>query len=276
MNTKTKAWVNMGLFLLTLLINTLGAFGFINGSSQKEVSDTYQTLITPSPATFSIWGVIYTLLLISLIFMIVKHKEERTASLINTISVPFWVSCVTNILWIIAFSYKLIGISTLLILAFVVTLAILNGKLKTPDGLGHKVNALAFGLYNGWLIIATVVNASAYLVKLQWNGFGLAADVWAVIILIVSLLLTGLIQWRLRNAALTLPLAWAYFGIWQQHQAQGLFAGQYTAIGLMANVLLAHCISSLQASSLSKTATACFLSRKRKADLTTSLEMSAV
>ena len=64
MNTKTKAWVNMGLFLLTLLINTLGAYGFINGSSQKEVSDTYQTLITPSPATFSIWGVIYTLLLI--------------------------------------------------------------------------------------------------------------------------------------------------------------------------------------------------------------------
>ena len=54
---------------------------------------------------------------------------------------------------------------------------------------------------------------------------------------IVSLLLTGLIQWRLRNVALTLPLAWAYFGIWQQHQAQGFFAGQYTAIGWMAIVI---------------------------------------
>lgn len=239
MNTKTKAWINMGLFLLTLVINTLGALGFINGLSQKEVSDTYQTLITPSPATFSIWGVIYALLLISLIFMLVKHKEERTAKLINTISTPFWVSCIINILWIVTFSYELIGISTLLILAFVVTLAILNGKLKTPDGLGQKVNALAFGLYNGWLIIATVVNASAFLVQLQWNGFGLASDVWAVIILIVSLLITGLIQWRLRNAALTLPLAWAYYGIWQQHQAQGLFAGQYSAIGWTALVIAA-------------------------------------
>lgn len=230
MNTKTKAWVNMGLFLLTLAINSLGAFGFINGMSQKQVSDAYPTLITPSPSTFSIWGVIYTLLLISLIFMIVKHKEERTAHLINAITVPFWVSCAANILWIIAFSYELIGISTALILVFVVTLALINGRLKTPDGLGQKVNAMAFGIYNGWLIIAAVVNASAYLVKLQWNGFGLAADTWALIILIVAFLLTGLIQLRLRNAALTLPLAWAYFGIWQQHRAQGVFAGQYPAI----------------------------------------------
>lgn len=237
MNIKTKAWVNMGLFLLTLGINTLGAFGFINGLSQKEVSDAYPTLITPSPATFSIWGVIYALLLISLIFMIAKHKEERTANLINTISVPFWISCVINILWIIAFSYELIGISTILIVAFVVTLAVINRKLQTPDGIDQKVNALAFGLYNGWLIIATVVNVAAYLVKLQWNGFGLAADVWAVMILIVALLLTGLIQWKLRNAALTLPLAWAYFGIWQQHQVQGVFAGQYSAIGWTAIVI---------------------------------------
>ncbi|MEA4998033.1 MAG: tryptophan-rich sensory protein [Candidatus Limiplasma sp.] len=230
MSTKTKSWINMALFLLTLAINSLGAFGFINGMSQKAVSDTYPTLITPSPATFSIWGVIYTLLLISLIFMIVKHKEERTAALINTISVPFWVSSVLNILWIITFSFQWIGISTVLILAFVVTLAILNGRLQAPDGLGQKVNALAFGLYNGWLIIATVVNVSAFLVQIKWSGFGLAADAWALIILIVALLLTGLIQLRLRNAALTLPLAWAYFGIWQQHRAQGIFAGQYPAI----------------------------------------------
>jgi len=144
---------------------------------------------------------------------------------------------VINILWIIAFSYELIGISTILIVAFVVTLAVINRKLQTPDGIGQKVNALAFGLYNGWLIIATVVNVAAYLVKLQWNGFGLAADVWAVIILIVALLLTGFIQWKLRNAALTLPLAWAYFGIWQQHQAQGVFAGQYSAVGWTAIVI---------------------------------------
>ena len=77
MKTKHKAWLNLLLYLLTIGVNTMGAFGVINGLSQKEVSDAYPTLITPSPSTFSIWGVIYVLLLISLIFMIVKERDKR-------------------------------------------------------------------------------------------------------------------------------------------------------------------------------------------------------
>lgn len=230
MNSKAKAWLNFGLFLLMISINALGAFGIINNMSQKEVSDAYPTLITPSPSTFGIWGVIYTLLLISLVFMIIKHREERTAILIDTISLPFWVSSIANILWIITFSFEWVGVSTLLILLLVISLAVLNGRLKAPEGIGQKVNALAFGLYNGWLIIATVVNVSAFLVQLKWDGFGLSPDIWALMILIVALLLSLLIQMRLRNASLTLPLAWAYYGIWQEHQATGKFAGQFPAV----------------------------------------------
>ncbi|NLI19966.1 MAG: tryptophan-rich sensory protein [Clostridiales bacterium] len=237
MGTKGKSWLNLGLYLVTLVVNTLGAIGIINGMSQKEVSDAYPTLITPSPSTFSIWGLIYVLLLISLIYMIATNKQERTANLIEKISVPFWISSAANILWIITFSYELIGVSTLLILAFVISLAVINVRLKTPDGLGQKVNAFAFGIYNGWLIIATVVNVSAYLVKLNWNRFGLTADTWALIILVVAFLLTGLIQLRLRNAALTLPLAWAYYGIWQQNLGQGVFTGPYPAISIAAIVI---------------------------------------
>lgn len=56
METSKKAWIN-GLFLaVTLIINTLGALGLINGLSQKEISDMFVTLITPSPSTFSIWS----------------------------------------------------------------------------------------------------------------------------------------------------------------------------------------------------------------------------
>ena len=237
MKTKTKAWVNQALFLLTIGINALGAFGIINGMSQKEVSDAYPTLITPSPSTFSIWGVIYLLLLVSLIWMIVKNWEEKTASVIEAVSLPFWVASAANILWIVTFSFEWIGISTLLILALVISLAVLNRRLKAPDGIGQKVNALAFGLYNGWLIAATVVNVSAFLVQVNWNGFGLNQGTWAVIILIVALLLTLLIQLRLSNAALTLPLAWAYYGIWQEHQAAGKFLGQYPAVSAAALII---------------------------------------
>lgn len=36
----------MDYFIVALVVNALGAFGLINGSSQKEVSDKYLTLIT--------------------------------------------------------------------------------------------------------------------------------------------------------------------------------------------------------------------------------------
>jgi hypothetical protein len=169
--------------------------------------------------------------------MIVKHKEERTDRLIGTISLPFWAASVANILWIITFSLEWIGISTLLIFALVISLAVLNRRLKAPDGLGQKVNALAFGLYNGWLIIATVVNIAAFLVQQRWTGFGINASTWAIIILIAAMLVTLLIQLKLRNAALTLPLAWASFGIWQEHQVAGKFLGQYHAVATVSMIL---------------------------------------
>jgi len=228
--TKHKAWLNLLLYLLTVGVNTMGAFGVINGLSQKEVSDTYPTLLTPSPSTFSIWGIIYVLLLISLIFMIVKQQDKRIAKLIDTISLPFWIASLANMLWIIVFSFEKIGLSTLLIGILVVSLAVINGRLRTPIGVGEKINAVAFGLYNGWLIIATVVNVAAFLVQVKWNRFGLAESTWAIIILIAALLITLLIQLRLRNAMLTLPLAWAYYGIWQQHKMGGLYNGQYPAV----------------------------------------------
>ncbi len=237
MKTKHKAWLNLLLYLLTVGVNTMGAFGVINGLSQKEVSDTYPTLLTPSPSTFSIWGIIYVLLLISLIFMIVKQQDKRIAKLIDTISLPFWIASLANMLWIIAFSFEMIGLSTLLIGVLVVSLAVINGRLRTPIGVGEKINAVAFGLYNGWLIIATVVNVAAFLVQVKWNRFGLAESTWAIIILIAALLITLLIQLRLRNAMLTLPLAWAYYGIWQEHQAGGKHLGQFPEVALTAIVI---------------------------------------
>src|SRR5699024_12861945 len=99
MRTKTKAWVNLGLLLLTLAVNFLGGTGRINNTSQAEVSDMYHTLITPAGFAFSIWSVIYGLLLISLIMMIVKHQDYYYKKAIEEITPLLWISFITNMLW---------------------------------------------------------------------------------------------------------------------------------------------------------------------------------
>ena len=75
MNRTKQAWTNLLFFVMTLIINTLGATGWINGMTQKDISDRFLTLITPAPSTFSIWSVIYSLLLASLIVMIIKKED---------------------------------------------------------------------------------------------------------------------------------------------------------------------------------------------------------
>jgi len=234
MDRTKKQWAIGILFLLTLAVNAAGATGLINGLSQKEISDRYITLITPSSSTFSIWSVIYSFLLLSIIALVFKKKDAYYQKAVDGIAGLFILSNILNIVWIVSFSYVLVELSTLFILAFVITLALLNQRLLTIQEGNRWLLPLTFGLYNGWLFIATVVNTAAALVKLEWNRFGLAADVWGIIILLVSLVLVFLVQMKIRNAVFPLPVAWAYFGINQYLKAPDGFKGAYGALETVA------------------------------------------
>jgi len=230
MSRTAKAWINAIFLLVTLGVNTLGAIGLINGLSQKEISDRYVTLITPGPATFSIWSVIYSLLLISMIVMIVKKNDPYYQSAVDKITNLFRFSCILNIAWIVTFSYVQIEISALFILAFVLNLAMIGKKLLEIREGKRWLLPLSFGFYSGWLFIATVVNVAAAFVKLEWNGFGVAPENWGIIMLIVAIILVVMVLFKLRNAVFPLPIAWAYFGIWQFLKAPEGFNGQYPAL----------------------------------------------
>ncbi|MHB8135399.1 MAG: TspO/MBR family protein [Anaerolineaceae bacterium] len=235
MERTKKAWINGLFFIVTLAINTLGAIGVINGLSQKQISDMYVTVITPSPATFSIWSVIYTLLLISVIVMIAKKNDTYFDNAVDQITNLFRISCVLNIAWIVSFSYVLVELSLIFILGFVITLALICQKLLKIQDKKRWLLPLTFGLYTGWLVIATVVNTAAALVKMKWNGFGLANDVWGIIMLIIAVFLVIFVLSKNHNAAFPLPVAWAYFGIYQFLKAPEGFKGEF---GLLQTVAL--------------------------------------
>lgn len=222
-----KALINGAFLVITLAVNALGALGLINGLSQKEISDMYVTMITPSPTTFSIWSVIYSLLIISMFVMIVKKDETYYKNAIDKTTVLFRISCLLNIAWIVAFSYVYIELSVIFILGFVITLALICMELKKIQEGKRFLLPLTFGLYTGWLFIATVVNIAASLVKLKWNGFGIANETWAIIMLVVAIALTIVVILKTRNAAFPLPIAWAYLGIYQFLKSPEGFKGEF-------------------------------------------------
>lgn len=243
MKERKKAIENLGFLILTLIINTFGAIGLINGNSQKQVSDRYLTLITPAPSTFSIWSIIYTLLIISSIVMIIKSQDVYYQNMINQISFLFKLSSIFNILWIISFSYLQLEISVLFIFGFLISLSLILERILDANSKKHWLLPLTFGMYGGWLFIATVVNISATLVKLNWNGFGLTHDMWANIILIIAVILVFLVALKNKNAVFPLPIAWAYLGIYNFLKSPEGFSSkfpilQFVSIGGMIILLL--------------------------------------
>lgn len=237
MDTKKKAWINLGLFVLTVIVNTLGGTGLINGTSQSEVSGRYQTLITPAGFTFSIWSLIYGLLAISLIVMIVKHEDAYYKEVVRQITPLLWVSFAANIIWIILFSYVQVGLSTVFIFIYLISLALIVQKLRRLSENRQWLVPLTFGLNTGWLFIASVVNISAFLVKIEWDGLGLADTTWAAIIMVVAVLLATAVLLNLQNASFPLPIAWAFFGIYSELQSVGA-SGLLGVISLVSMVFL--------------------------------------
>ena len=128
-STKAKSWINLIVFLITLIVNYLTASGFVNGMSQKVVSNKYNTLITPAGFAFSIWGIIYSLIGISLIYMLVKGKETKVKNLIGLLTPIILINFVFNILWNISFSYEKLGISAIFIFLLLINLILINKNL---------------------------------------------------------------------------------------------------------------------------------------------------
>lgn len=230
MSAKIKSWISLGLLIITLVVNALGSMGVINDLSQGEISDRYASLITPDSFAFSIWSVIYTLLFLSLIVMITKHQSEYFEKAIHKITYLFWATCLLNITWIVTFSYLLIGLSSVFIFIFLIAMVLIIKQVGTLQSKKRWLLPVTFGLYGGWLFIATVVNIATWLVQIQWDGFGVSDEVWSIIILIIAVILTSLVSINLRNAVFPLPVAWGYFGIYNNLFEPEGYQGDFTVL----------------------------------------------
>ncbi len=94
------------VFFITLFVNALGACGFFNGKGQTEVSANYQSYITPNNFAFSIWEGIYSLLLVTLIYLFLEDTDPAVAIVIDSVATHFVLTSILNMAWIVSFSYE--------------------------------------------------------------------------------------------------------------------------------------------------------------------------
>jgi hypothetical protein len=209
-------WANIIVFVLTVIVNSLaGSTTLIGGVNTAFISDSNPTLITPAGYTFSIWGIIYFLLGIFVIFQALPSQKDKDYH--KKIGWFFVLSSIINISWIFLWQYEILTLSLPLMFLLLATLILIFTRLeigKTQAPLREKLAIhTPFSVYLGWITIASIANVSVTAVSLNWNGFGINPETWASLIIIVALIITLIVIATRKDVAYGLVVIWALIGI---------------------------------------------------------------
>jgi len=209
-------WINIFAFILMVLINGLaGSTTLLGGKNTAQISDANPTLITPAGYVFSIWGIIYILLGIFAVFQALSNQQDKEFQ--KRIGWLFALSSMLNIIWIFLWQFEYLILSVVLMFLLLATLISIYLRLnigKSSASIREKLAVhVPFSVYLGWITIASIANLAVTLVSINWNGFGVSADTWAALVVIVALAITLLVVATRKDAAYTLVIIWALAGI---------------------------------------------------------------
>mmetsp|Transcript_1894 Transcript_1894/g.2723 ORF Transcript_1894/g.2723 Transcript_1894/m.2723 type:complete len:337 (+) Transcript_1894:36-1046(+) len=208
------------LNFLGYLINvgvTFGASTILDFPDNAELSEKYQTLVTPKGTAFAIWGAIFIL---QFIFTVAQLTDKYRSSTIVQKGVGQWYfyTCLSQAAWTFAFGYEIV----LLSLAFMSLILFTLLKIVTvQDELTSTINQesfwllqFPFQLHCGWIFAAFAINFNVVLV-----AFGASESIqifFAVLSLFDFVAIAAfLLFYSSQSSALTISsvLAWATFWI---------------------------------------------------------------
>jgi benzodiazapine receptor len=215
-NSALLKWSNIVAFVATVIVNGLaGSTTLLGGVNTAEISNANPTLITPAGYVFSIWGIIYVLLAVFVIFQALPSQKEKEYP--KKIGWLFVLSSILNIVWLFLWQYQILSMSVVLMFLLLATLIATYLRLnigKSAVSLREKLAVhVPFSVYLGWITIASIANVAVFLVSENWGGFGISPETWATLIIIVALAITVLVLATRRDIAYGLVVVWALTGI---------------------------------------------------------------
>ena len=238
---QARQYINLLTVVLALGVNILATVLPLNGQSTGEISDRFQVYFVPAGYVFSIWGLIYLGWIAFTIFQLQPSQKENPR--LRRLGYLFALSNLANAAWLFCWHYNLFGLSVLVMLALLGLLIAsylrLNVNRSRVSRLEYGSVDVLFSVYLGWISVATVANISDWLYFVEWDGFGIPAQTWAVIMLAVASLLGLAMAWARSDAGYLLVLVWAFIGIAiKQTAAPMVVVSAWIAAVLMAGLAI--------------------------------------
>lgn len=209
-----QAWLTLLAILGTFAVNVWSNLAPINGQTIGEISNNQfaEVRIVPADYAFAIWGVIY----LGLIGFGIYQLRAQQSSRLQQTRLLLVIACIAQAIWVILFLYNQFWLSVLAMLAILLPLIMILPLqiARRPASRAEKWLAqVPFGIYAGWISVATIVNIALALYSQNWNGWGISAEVWTVIMMTVAAGVGALVNLRCRDAAYPLVIVWALVAI---------------------------------------------------------------
>ncbi len=207
--------VNLLTVIFALTVNILASTLPLNGQNTGEISDRFQVYFVPAGYVFAIWGVIYIGWIAFTIFQVRPSQRENPR--LRRLGYLFAVSNLANAVWLFCWHYNKFGLSVIVMLALLIALIAsylrLDVNRSSVTSAEYRSVDVLFSVYLGWITVATVANISDWLYLVGWDGFGISAQVWTMIMLAVASSLGLAMAITRRDVGYLSVLVWAFVGI---------------------------------------------------------------
>jgi len=244
-------WMNVLAFVLTVAVNSLaGGTTLLGGKLTAEISDANPTLVTPAGYVFSIWGIIYVLLGIFVVFQALRSQAGKDFH--GRVGWFFVVSSLLNVVWLFLWQFEYLSLSVVVMFLLLATLIAAYVRLdigKSKAALSEKLAVhVPFSVYLGWITIATIADVSVTLVSGNWDGFGISQETWAILIIVIALLITLLVIATRKDVTYGLVIVWALLGISVKQSANQniVMTTQVTAVVVVIALFVSILVSRLR------------------------------
>ncbi len=220
---KTHAIINFLSVILVLVINGLSQSQRWNNTTVGEISNKFGNLFTPASYAFSIWGLIFFMLIIYGIYQLYcAFSNTPDSHYIEKTGWWFTLANIGNASWVVAFTYDQILLSVgIMILILVSLLQVVVRTNMIEEDASFEVRALVWtpiSLYAGWITVATIANFAAYFSSIDFMGSELTQIIWTIALITIAVLINTLMVWTRHMRVFAGVAVWALLAIYMRHQ----------------------------------------------------------
>jgi hypothetical protein len=235
--------------VVVIAVNALANYVEFNDQSTGDVLNKDPVPFQPAGWVFSIWSVIYLLLVAFVIYGLLPAGRRNVR--LQRISPFFLVANLANVTWIFLWHWEWFLASLVTIVVLLASLLAIYAGLRMRNPLRRSIPAepptrvqrivlwLPFSVYLGWIVVATLANLMVWLDRDGWDGGPFSYNVWAVLFMLAGTAVAAVFAFLAHDVAIPLVLAVAFVGITWRVWDDSMLVGTFGIVFALINVFLA-------------------------------------